>query len=192
MKKIFWGVVCVVVGLTGFLVLRGMQISLVLALLGCFFIIWGGFERFAHLGHTGPKSSPTEPREASSLSRLNESEAEVWVARELGRLRVPDDLIAPVCEMTGLNWDEAKRLIRSVQDCDTVAIRSGRRRMALTLGCPIIAIGICLLVGTTFSLMNNIAVTHSAGTAQPQVYYWFFAGLLMTGGGLYSMSRTNS
>jgi hypothetical protein len=182
MRKIVVGVLYIIGGVTGYLVLRGTHSGTALVSIGCCVIIWGVLEQIAYSRHTETVSNLKEP------PRMNESEAELWIARELGRLRMPDDLIAPVCEMTGLNWDDAKQLIRSVQDSDTI----DKRRTALAMGYPIIAVGACLLVGTTFSLVNSITVTHNAKMVNPQVYCWFFAGLLMTVGGLYSMSRTNS
>jgi len=188
MKKIVWGVLFVIGGVTCYLVLRETHSGMALASIGCFSIIWGVLERAAGLGPADPELSQTKPRETTPPPRLNASEAELWIARELGRLRMPDDLIAPVCEMTDLNWEEAKQLIRSVQDSETV----GKRRAALSLSYPIIAIGACLLVATTFSLVYHIAVIHNAGMVHPPVYYGFFVGLLMTAGGLYGMRHVNS
>jgi len=188
MRKIFSGVLYVVGGLAVYLVLRETHIGVALASVGGFLIIWGVLERIAHSEHADLESGQNELHESTPSPQMNESEAELWIMRELGRLRMPDDLIAPVCEMTGLTWDEAKRLIRSVQDSDTV----GQRRIALTFGCPIIAIGVCLLVATTFSLVYNIAATRNAGMVHPLIYCGFFAGLLMTGAGLYGVSRATS
>jgi hypothetical protein len=188
MRKILFGVFFVLGGMSGYLVLRGTHSSKALMVVGVIFIVWGLLQiRSAEVAERRANVLGGEPRPPEP--RMDRPEIEQWIARELGRLRRPDDLIATVCERAGMNWEDAKGLIKRVQEQKDGAIGRRQSRFAMTYGLPIVIAGLFLLVGSGYYIVqitNGNETERFPGT----MYCCFGLGVAMTLIGLFALFRS--
>ena len=185
MRKILFGVFFVLAGVSGFFVLIGTHSSKALIVVGVIYIVWGLWQmRSAELAERRANVLGGEPR--PSEPHMDRPEIEQWIACELGRLRRSDDLIATVCERAGMNWEDAKGLIKRVQEQKDGAIGSRQRRFAMTYGLPIVIIGLILLVGSGYYIVQ---ITNGSDTERlPGTMYCSFGlGVVMTLVGLFAL-----
>ena len=68
------------------------------------------------------------------------------IIRELGKHRSRNELIRSVCEQGAVNWQEAERLIKQVEEQNKRKIAARRSPLLLFLSFGILVIGVALLI----------------------------------------------
>src|SRR5512138_174998 len=116
------------------------------------------------------------------------------IVKDLAKHRSRNEITRSVCEEGGLNWPEAERLIKEVEQehSRTIARRQGPLMIFLSIGT--LLIGIALLIYgleffTAFFQGNTLEQVLSLRSAYLRLIGGF-TGLAMTAGGLIGLWKT--
>ena len=74
-----------------------------------------------------------------------------FVAGELARYRLHDEIIVDICERYGFKWDDAATLVHDVENHHQKRIASKRFPFILTFSFIMIAVGVFLLATSLYS-----------------------------------------
>ncbi len=107
-----------------------------------------------------------------------------YIIAELRKYRNPDDIIAEVCEMSGMKWADAQQFVERVQSVHGAEITGLRNPQLVVLTIGAIVVGLGLLIGPTvaFRVWSSEAFADFVGN-------FIVLGLTMIIGGIIGLFR---
>ncbi|MCP4360634.1 MAG: hypothetical protein GY796_21715 [Chloroflexi bacterium] len=116
-----------------------------------------------------------------------------YVIRELSKRRSRNDIIKTVCEMTGVQWDEAENFVTQVELQHSGKIHHHQNTVLLFVGIAVIIAGIATMVTISIATFNGLIILF---LLIPIPYLGnlaiFGMGFLMAVGGIIGLLRMKS
>jgi hypothetical protein len=116
-----------------------------------------------------------------------DADTELLIIKQLGEGRCPEDLVALVCERTGITWDAAKGEISRVQSRNQDVILNRKRRLAVAVGIPTVVGGLFFMAIGIFGIVVRERVLIGTNLPTPRAFIMLGMGLAMTVGGFVGM-----
>jgi len=137
----------------------------------------------------------TDPRE---LTPAEQNEVEEYILRELGRQRKQNDVIIGVCQMTGLHWRHAQKLVAKVMAHNQKKLITNQNMIIIPLALIAVLVGVILVIASVNEMLvfRNLLIDPNSVTPE-QVNYlsetgreiiWAFGiGAILGLGGIIGM-----
>jgi hypothetical protein len=118
------------------------------------------------------------------------------VVKELGKNRKQSDVVMQVCEQTGLNWDQAQRLVARIATKNRKKLTSKQNRIFIPLAAIALLVGLALIAASISEVLD--AAAHASDVVQDanevefivrEVFWGFVTGGALLLGGIAGLIR---
>jgi hypothetical protein len=122
---------------------------------------------------------------------MNQQEATEFVIRELGRHHQINDIVQKLCELTGMNWNQAEKFVSQVMMQHQGEIASKQSPLVALLGISIVLFGLGLTVFVAYeTLQGTIIIFLNLPIPYLGNIVYLITGLSMIAGGIRGMWDT--
>jgi len=122
---------------------------------------------------------------------MNQQEATDFVIRELGKLRPRNDIIQKLCELSGMNWNQAEKFIRHVETQNKSSIAIKQSPLVTIMGIGMVLAGLAISIWIAVVTLQGVIIFF---LSFPIPYlgniFYFLLGIAMIAGGIGGMWDT--